>query len=142
MFWICRALLQVKKYIFPLFYMVITISLNTSSTTCLAIRLKLIHSIFPQRVACMGKILVIRLEGEPASVENRVTIRKTGNGKGSRKGRPSSLESADKQAAKNNTKPGTPIAKRVSAKKAKTKEGKAQAKLNQEILEKPGRPNK
>ena len=38
------------------------------------------------------------------------------------------------QAAKDNTKPGTPVAKRVPAKQAKTEKGKAQAKLNQEIL--------
>ena len=61
-----------EKIFFPLFYRVITISLNVSSTTCLAIRLKLIHLIFTQRAACMGKILVIRVEGEPASAENRV----------------------------------------------------------------------
>jgi len=42
---------------------------------------------------------------------------------------------AAEQAARNNTKPGTPIARRVTAKQAKTKKGKAQAKLNQEILE-------
>ena len=74
MFWIGRALLQVKKYFFPLFYRVISISLNVISTTCLAIRLKLIHLIFPQQAACMGKILVIRVEGEPASAENRVLM--------------------------------------------------------------------